>query len=58
MFWFIKERQSEDRWAEKFIDTALKSLQGSASYEQTQTRRRGYESPKCTKATLMASFFI
>jgi nicotinic acid mononucleotide adenylyltransferase len=29
-----KRAQSEDRWAEKFTDTALKSLQGSASYEK------------------------
>jgi hypothetical protein len=27
-----KKAQSEDRWAEKFTDTALKSLHGSASY--------------------------
>ena len=27
-----KRAQSEDRWAEKFTDTALRSLQGSASY--------------------------
>jgi hypothetical protein len=29
-----KRAQSEDRWAEKFTDTALRSLQGSASYEK------------------------
>ena len=29
-----KKAQSEDRWAEKFTDTALKSLRGSASYEK------------------------
>jgi nicotinic acid mononucleotide adenylyltransferase len=29
-----KRAQSEDRWAEKFNDTALRSLQGSASYEK------------------------
>jgi uridine phosphorylase len=31
-FLVYKRAQSEDRWAEKFTDTALKSLQGSASY--------------------------
>ena len=29
-----KRAQSEDRWAEKFTDTALKSLRGSADYEK------------------------
>ena len=29
-----KRAQSEDRWAEKFTDTALRSLQGSPSYEK------------------------
>ena len=29
-----KRAQSEDRWAEKFTDAALKSLRGSASYEK------------------------
>ena len=29
-----KKAQSEDRWAEKFTDSALKSLRGSASYEK------------------------
>jgi nicotinic acid mononucleotide adenylyltransferase/uridine phosphorylase len=33
-FLVYKRAQSEDRWAEKFTDTALKSLQGSASYEK------------------------
>jgi Phosphorylase superfamily len=33
-FLAYKRAQSEDRWAEKFTDTALKSLQGSASYEK------------------------
>ena len=31
-FLVYKRAQSEDRWAEKFTDTALRSLQGSASY--------------------------
>jgi hypothetical protein len=31
-FLVYKRAQSEDRWAEKFTDTALKSLHGSASY--------------------------
>ena len=31
-FLVYKRAQSEDRWAEKFTDTALKSLQGSAGY--------------------------
>ena len=31
-FLVYKRAQSADRWAEKFIDTALKSLQGSAGY--------------------------
>ena len=29
-----KRAQSEDRWAEKFTDTALRPLQGSSSYEK------------------------
>ena len=29
-----KRAQSEDRWAEKFTDAALKSLRGSANYEK------------------------
>ena len=33
-FLVYKRAQSEDRWAEKFTNTALKSLQGSASYEK------------------------
>jgi nicotinic acid mononucleotide adenylyltransferase len=33
-FLIYKRAQSEDRWAEKFTDTALKSLQGSANYEK------------------------
>ncbi len=33
-FLIYKRSQSEDRWAEKFTDTALRSLQGSASYEK------------------------
>jgi hypothetical protein len=33
-FLVYKRAQSEDRWAEKFTDTALRSLQGSASYEK------------------------
>jgi nicotinic acid mononucleotide adenylyltransferase len=33
-FLVYKRAQSEDRWAEKFTDTALKSLQGSANYEK------------------------
>ena len=33
-FLVYKRAQSEDRWAEKFTDTALKSLRGSASYEK------------------------
>ena len=33
-FLVYKRAQSEDRWAEKFTDTALKSLQGSAGYEK------------------------
>ena len=31
-FLIYKRAQSEDRWAEKFTNTALKSLHGSASY--------------------------
>ena len=31
-FLVYKRAQSEDRWAEKFTNTALKSLQGSANY--------------------------
>ena len=31
-----KRGQSADRWAEKFINTALKSLQGSAAYAKLQ----------------------
>ena len=33
-FLVYKGAQSEDRWAEKFTDAALKSLRGSASYEK------------------------
>ena len=33
-FLVYKRAQSEDRWAEKFTNTALRSLQGSASYEK------------------------
>ncbi len=33
-FLVYKRAQSEDRWAEKFTDAALRSLQGSASYEK------------------------
>jgi hypothetical protein len=33
-FLVYKRAQSEDRWAEKFTDTALRSLQGSAGYEK------------------------
>jgi hypothetical protein len=33
-FLVYKRAQSEDRWAEKFTDTALRSLQGSASYDK------------------------
>jgi uridine phosphorylase len=33
-FLIYKRAQSEDRWAEKFTNTALKSLQSSASYEK------------------------
>ena len=33
-FLIYKRAQSEDRWAEKFTNTALKSLHGSASYEK------------------------
>jgi nicotinic acid mononucleotide adenylyltransferase len=33
-FLIYKRAQSEDRWAEKFTDTALRSLEGSASREK------------------------
>ena len=33
-FLVYKRAQSEDRWAEKFTDAALKSLRGSANYEK------------------------
>jgi phosphopantetheine adenylyltransferase len=36
-FLIYKRAQSEDRWAEKFTDTALRSLQGSASYEKLRS---------------------
>jgi uridine phosphorylase len=36
-FLVYKRAQSEDRWAEKFTDTALRSLQGSASSEKLKT---------------------
>ena len=35
-FLVYKRAQSEDRWAEKFTDTALSSLQGSANYGKLQ----------------------
>jgi Phosphorylase superfamily len=35
-FLIYKRAQSEDRWAEKFTDTALRSLQGSVSYEKVK----------------------
>jgi nicotinic acid mononucleotide adenylyltransferase len=35
-FLVYKRAQSEDRWAEKFTDTALRSLQGSTNYGKLQ----------------------
>jgi nicotinic acid mononucleotide adenylyltransferase len=43
-FLVYKRAQSEDRWAEKFTDTALRSLQGSANYEKLEPVARAMSS--------------
>ena len=43
-FLVYKSAQSEDRWAEKFTDTALRSLQGSANYEKLEPVARDMSS--------------
>jgi uridine phosphorylase len=43
-FLVYKRAQSEDRWAEKFTDTALRSLQGSANYEKLEPVARDMSS--------------
>jgi len=52
-----KRAQSEDRWAEKLTDAALRSLRGSANYEKLKPVAENMSS-KIYKAILKGNFFI